>query len=306
MILKPFHRIALCIGMLVCVWQMNAQELEPGLLSTMPIDGNIAIASYGLTQGDIILDNSLPIEDLNTRLNIFAVGYFRSFKLFNRLTKFDVVLPYASGNFNGLHEGEAKSVYRNGFGDPSLRLSMLLIGSGPMKPQDYFSSEQKNFKLGFAVRIKVPLGQYDPEKLINLGTNRWAIRAALAGSYTIKKKLVFEAHLTSWFFGDNDEFLGDNTSKQEPLLGGQIHATYIFKPGVWLAGSIGGIKGGVVSVNGEERPAQNNNRYGLAFAYKVSKHSSLKLAWTNGFITTYGGDFNSLLLAYQYIWFDKK
>lgn len=272
----------------------------------MPIDGNIAIASYGLTQGDVVLDNSLPIEDLDARLNLFAAGYFRSFSLFNRLTKFDVVVPYAYGHFNGKVEDEPRSVLRNGLGDPSLRLSMLLIGSGPMKPQEYYKSVQKNFKLGIAMRVNVPLGQYNPEKLINLGTNRWALRTALAGSYTLMNKLVLEAHFTSWFYGDNDEFLVDSTSSQEPLFGGQIHATYIFKPGVWLAGSIGGVNGGVVKIDGEEKPAQNNNRYGLAFAYRVSKHSSLKLAWTNALITTFGGDFNSLLLAYQFIWFDKK
>jgi len=284
----------------------HSQELEPGFLSTMPTGGNIAIASYGFSFGDILIDKSLPIEGLNSRLNILGVGYFRSFKLFNRLAKFDVVLPFAFGKFNGLLEGQPESVSRQGFGDPLVRLSMILLGADPLKPQEYFKQEQKKFKLGFAMRFQVPLGQYDPEKLLNLGANRWALRTALAGSYTLKEKLVLEAHLTSWFFSENDNFFGGNTSKQEPLYGVQFHATYIFKPGMWIAGSLGGVWGGVTAINGADQPALNNSRIGLAFAYRLKKGSSLKFAYTNAFITTFGGDYDTFLLAYQFLWFDKK
>ena len=285
---------------------IHSQDLEPGFLSTMPIGGNIAIASYGYSFGDILIDKSLPIEGLNSKLNILGVGYFRSFKLLNRLAKFDVVLPYAFGSFSGLLVGQPESVTREGFGDPLVRLSMILLGADPVKPAEYFKQEQKKFKLGLAMRFQVPIGQYDPEKLLNLGANRWALRTALAGSYTPKEKLVLEAHLTSWFFSKNDNFFGGNTTKQEPLYGVQFHATYIFKPGIWLAASLGGVWGGVTAVNGVDQPALNNSRIGIAFAYRLKKGNSLKFAYTNGFITTFGGDYDTFLLAYQFLWFDKK
>ncbi len=283
-----------------------SQDLEPGFLSALPIGGNIGIASYGYSQGEILLDKALPIEDLNAKMSIIALGYFRSFKLFNRLAKFDVVVPYAIGDYSGLLEGEGASTYRNGFGDPLVRISMILIGADPLKPQDFFKKEQKKFKLGVALRAKAPIGQYDPEKFINLGANRWALRAALAGSYTIKNKLVLESHFSGWFFQENDNFYGGNSLKQEPLWGLQFHATYIFKPGIWLAASIGGVRGGKTQINGVGQTELNNDRYGLAFAYRLNNKNSLKVAYTNAFFTASGSDFDTYLLAYQFLWFDKK
>lgn len=301
-LLKPL--MAFCLAMFINL--VHSQDLEPGFMSSLPIKGNIGIASYGFSQGEILLDNTLPIEDLESKMHSLAFGYVRSFKLFNRLTKFDVVVPYALADFNALVEDEEKSLSKNGFGDPLLRLSIILIGGKPLVASQFFKEKQKNFKLGVAFRIKVPLGQYNPEDLINLGGNRWAIKTNIAGSYTIKEKLVFEGRLSSWFFQDNNDFFGGQKTQQKPLFGAQFHTTYIFKPGIWLAASIGGVKGGETSVNGEKAPSQKNNRYGLAFAYRLSKRSSLKAAYTNGFVTRVGSDFNTVLLAYQFIWFDKK
>ncbi len=286
--------------------EILSQDLEPGFLSALPIGTNIGIASYGYSQGEILLDKALPIEDLNSKMSIIALGYFRSFKLFNRLAKFDVIVPYATGDYTGLLEGEGASVSRNGFGDPSVRVSMILIGEDPLKPKDFFKREQRKFSLGVSLRTIIPLGQYDPDKFINLGANRWAMRAALAGSYTIKNKLVLESHISGRFFQENDNFFGGNNLKQEPLWGLQFHATYIFKPGIWLAASIGGVRGGLTQINGVDNPAIDNQRYGLTFAYRLNNKNSLKAIYTNALITSLGAEFNTYLLAYQFMWFDKK
>ncbi|HDO27363.1 MAG TPA: hypothetical protein ENH02_04520, partial [Bacteroidetes bacterium] len=46
-----------------------SQDLEPHLLSALPVKGNFAVVSYGYSSGNILLDNSLPIEDLKSTLN---------------------------------------------------------------------------------------------------------------------------------------------------------------------------------------------------------------------------------------------
>ena len=303
------HRLGLfllCFFVLLIQNKTFSQDLEPGFLSALPIGTNIGIASYGYSQGEILLDNTLPIEDLNSKMSIIGLGYFRSFKLFNRLAKFDVVVPYAIGDYEALLEGEEAATTKNGFGDPLVRISMILIGVDPLKPPDFFKEKQKNFKLGLSLRAKIPIGQYQPDKLINLGGNRWAMKAAVAASYTIKEKLVFESHFTTWFFEENDDFYGGNVSKQTPLYGLQVHATYIFKPGIWLAASLGGVRGGTTQINGVEQSRMKNNRYGLAFAYRLNNKNSLKAAYTNGLFTASGADFNTYLIAYQFLWFDKK
>ncbi len=304
-----FHKLFFvlsCLGLGIFQTTVHAQDLEPGYMSALPIGGNIAIVSTGFSHGNILLDNTLPVEGLEAKMFNVVMGYFRSFKLFNRLTKIDVVIPFAYADFNALVEGVPQSATRTGLGDPMFRFSMILIGVKPLKPQEYFKQEQQKFKLGVAFRIKAPLGQYNPAKLINLGANRWVLKTGIGASYTIKKKLVFEAQLNGMFFGVNDDFFGGNRSEQEPMLEGQFHATYIFKPGVWFAASFGAIDGGLIKVNGEEKTSTNNNRYGLTFAYRIKKQHSLKAAYSNGFITRSGTDFDTYLIGYQFLWFDKK
>jgi hypothetical protein len=74
-----------------------------------------------------------------------------------------------------------------------------------------------------------------------------------------------------------------------------------------VAISFGGSFFGETIINGvEKEDIQNSSRTGLAFAYRLNNHSSLKIAATTGVTTRYGSDFTTLLLAYQFLWFDKK
>ena len=261
---------------LFLVFESKAQDLEPRFLSALPTGGNFAIASYGYSRGNILVDNSLPIEDLNARLNNFVLGYARSFKLFNRLTKFDVVIPYSFGKFDGIVSSIDSTTTRNGLADPLIRISMILVGTKPLKPAEYFKHEPKKFKLGLSLRIRPPLGQYDPTKFINLGANRWAFKTALAASYTIKKKLTFEGHLITWFFTDNKSFYNGNTIAQKPLIAAHLHISYVFKPGIWLAISAGTSGLGETIINDvEQDDLQRNTRFGAAFAYRINNHNAL-------------------------------
>jgi len=303
--LRGIH-IALILITFFNVLNSYSQDLEPRFLSAIPTGGNFAIVSYGYSSGNILVDNTLPIEDLNASLNSVVVAYARSFKLLNRLSKFDVVVPYSFGNFTGIVSAIDSSTSRNGFADPLLRFSMVIVGAKPMGVSEFMKHEQKKFKLGATVRLRLPLGQYDPTKFINLGANRWAVKLGVAGSYTIRKKLVLEGHLNSWFFTENKEFFNGNTIKQKPLISAQMHVTYIFKPGIWIAVSAGTSGMGETIVNGvEKNDLQKNSRFGAAFAYRLNKNNALKMAFTSGVSTRYGADFNTILLAYQFMWFDK-
>lgn len=283
------------------------QDLEPRFLSSMPTGTNVAVASYAYSSGNIMLDNTLPIEDLSSSLNSFVFGYVRSFKLFNKLTKFDVIVPSTFGNFKGIVDEEDASTSRSGFGDPTFRISMILLGAKPLNASDFFSQEKKKFKMGALVRLRIPFGQYNPERLINLGTNRYSFKVGVAGSYTFREKLVWEMHLNSWYFTKNNSFFNGNTIKQKPLLSFQNHLSYEFKPGIWLAVSVGRATLGETVVNGiEKNDIQKNTRTGVAFAYRLNKKHSIKLAATTGVTTRYGSDYTTFILAYQYLWFDKK
>ena len=297
-------------SLFIVFWMLSfhsiGQDLEPRLLSAMPINGNILVASYSHSGGNILLDPSLPVEDLDANLNNMVVAYVRSFRLFNKLAKIDAVIPYSLGKYTAIVDGVDTKDNRNGFADPLFRLSLLLLGTKPLKPQDYFTQTPDKFKLGINFRIKVPIGAYNSDYALNVGTNRWSFQSGLGASYTFIKKIIIEAHANTWLFTKNTNFFNGNTTQQKPLFGLQVHLAYVFKPGFWAAISTGKTFGGKLEINDvlQDIP-QNNSRFGAAAAYKLGKHSGIKLAYTSGFSTRAGADFNTLIFGYNYIWFDK-
>lgn len=283
----------------------RAQDLEPRFLSTAPLKTNFTGLVYGYSHGDILL-NSQQIEGLNAKLNSLTTYYGRSFKLFNKPAKVDAVVPYGFGKLNALVSQVDTTAYRNGFLDPALRVSIILIGDKALNLNEFAKREQKKIKFGAAFKVKLPLGRYDETKAINLGTNIWAFQLKTAVSYQPINKLLFEFHVASWFFTENTSYYNGNTLSQDPLLSAQLHVIYLLNPKFWLSGSIGQVAFGETSINDVEQDNnQNNSKYGLTASYKLKKYGSLKFVITNGLRTAYGTSFTTALLGYSFVWFDK-
>jgi len=297
------------IGVIVAVF-INissgfSQDLEPRSLSSAPIGGNFAIASYGNSRGNILIDPSLPVEDLDARIHSIVVAYARSLAIGNKQAKIDVVAPYLFAEYTANLNGVDTLTRRSGIGDPLVRLSVLLVGDKALKPATFFKTPRQKFSFGLSTRVRLPLGDYDRNKLINLGANRWGLKLGAAASYKFKR-FIFEAQISTWFFTTNHQYFNNQTISQEPLLGVQGHVAYVFKPGIWAAASIGTSGLGETAINGVYRDdKQQNSRYGFVFAYRIHKAHALKAVFTSGITTRYGANFDSVALAYQFMWFDK-
>ena len=107
-------------------YTIKAQDLEPRFLSSVPLKTNFGGLVYGYSDGDILL-NAQQIEGLNAKLNSVAAFYGRSFKIFNKPAKFDIVVPYAFGKLNALVAKVDTTAYRNGLVDPTFRVSFYNI-----------------------------------------------------------------------------------------------------------------------------------------------------------------------------------
>jgi hypothetical protein len=283
-----------------------AQDLEPRALSTLPTKGNFMVGSYAYSHGNILIDETVPIEDLKANLHSLVGAYARSFKLFNKIAKVDVVLPYSAGKWTAIVNNVDTFTTRSGLGDPMARISMILIGGPAYTLSEFGHHVPSRFRLGAFFRMRVPIGEYDKSKLINLGSNRWAFKTGVGASYRIKK-VILEAYINAWLFTDNKEFLIDNVVSQASVLTFQGHATFLMKKGKWLAISLGQSGLGETQINGvPQGNKQNTWKFGAAFALPISPNQALKFVFTNGLSTKFDADFNTFAIAYQYRWFDKE
>ncbi len=101
--------------------------------------------------------------------------------------------------------------------------------------------------------------------------------------------------------GDRN-FLG-SVQTQQPIGSGQMHVSYTFKPGLWAAFNANFYVGGRTSVDGVKSfDLQRNSRVGATVSIPLSRHHSLKAAYSAGAYTTIGADFQAITVAYQYVW----
>jgi len=292
----------LLFTLLICAsLESPAQELEPRAYSPSPIGTNFLLEGYARSSGDVVVDASLPFSDIDAQLNFGTLAYGHTFGVLGRSANVLVVAPYVWGEVSGNVNEEAASITRSGPGDPRLRLSVNLLG-GPALPPAEFAVRKPATTLGASLTVVPPLGEYYPEKLINLGANRWAFKPELGLSVPVGRWSL-DAYAGVWLFGDNDEFFGGVRREQDPIGALQFHASYTFRPRLWVAFDSTWYAGGRSTVNGVEKSdRQENTRIGLTLSLPIGNRQSVKLTWSDGATTRVGGDFSTFGVAWQYAW----
>jgi hypothetical protein len=177
----------------------------------------------------------------------------------------------------------------------------LFHGAPAMNPAE-FRRYRQDLLLGASVQVSIPMGQYDHERLINLGGNRWSIKPELGASKTWGRWTV-ETALGATFYTANDDFFGGHKRTQKPIYSAQGHIIYNLKPGMWLAGNLSWFAGGRTAIDGiEDDNLQENWRAGLIFAAPINRRFSLKVNASTGVSTRTGNNFDLYGIALQYRW----
>ena len=280
---------------------VQAQELEPRTYSNAPIGLNFLIAGYAYAEGQLAFDPALPVADAEFRSNSGVIAYVRAFDAWGKSAKLDIVLPYSSFSAHGLLAGQPRQREMSGWADPLIRLSTNFYGAPALAMKDYASYRQ-DLIVGASFQVSAPLGQYDHEKLLNLGNNRWSFKPELG----ISKALgpwTNEVTLSARFFTDNNDFNNGRKLSQAPVYSIQTHVTYSFPSGIWM--SLGGtwFTGGRTTIDGvRTNTLQSNTRAGLTVSLPVDRRNSVKLYASTGISSRTGSDFDAVGIAWQYRW----
>ncbi len=283
-----------------------AQELEPRNLTNLPRGINFFSAGYGHASGNTLLDPSLPLEDFNGRINTIVVAYVRAVNFWGKSGKIGAILPFAGGDFEGSFVGIPFEDSYTGFGDLRLRASVNLTGAPSLNPKEYLDYTQKTVS-GLGIQITAPTGNYKPEQLPNLGTNRWTFRFNYGISRTVND-WVFELYAGVWLFTPNNEFLEDFELTQTPLW---VAKTSIIRSlgarGNWIAFSMGYGYGAKSSLNGIERDVVLSQMpLSIIYAHTIGKKHSIKLALGSGIRFEQGSDYDAFAISYQFRWLDRR
>jgi hypothetical protein len=280
-----------------------AQELTPRAYWPAPAGTNLLVGGYQRTSGDILIDPSLPIAGVQSRLDSGQLSYVRFFGLLDRTASVQLSATYSSGTTEGAVDGEVISGENSGWSDLRARLTINLRGV-PSVGREEFREKLTSPPtiVGASLVIQAPTGEYDPDELLNEGTNRWSIKPAVGVIWPLRPTWLLEFEAGVWLFGENDEFLGA-TREQDPLYSTEIHLVKRIRPGLWASLDANYYFGGRTSVDGRESgKLQRNSRLGGTITIPFRRRHAIRGSYSTGVVTESGGDFEMLGVVYVYAW----
>jgi hypothetical protein len=278
----------------------QAQELEPRAYTNTPIGVNFFSLGYAWSNGNILLDPALPIENLDGDIH---VGFFQAshaFSLGGDHAKAKISIPWSAGNWQGSIEDETSSQKEQGMGDAWLGLDWLFSGAPALTLAD-FPGYRPARVFGMGLRLSVPTGDYDRHELLNLGSNRWTLRSELSAAQTWDRWTI-EGVTGVRIFGDNTDFLDDRKLEQKPLWAIKGSAIYsLSRAGSWTSFSIAYGEGGQTRVDGvSKNTKQRNWRFGASFSLPLADKHGISIRLNSGANDGAGSNFDSVILVYTY------
>jgi len=295
---------AIAMLLLLGMAATQAQELEPRAYSPSPVGTNFVVVNYTHLTGQVLTDPSLPITDVEATIKALTLGYVRTFGLAGRSASLGFLVPIDDADMSGNVFDAPNEVHRGGLADMRMRFAMSLIGAPALSPEE-FARREPSASLGASLTVVAPTGRYSSSRLINIGTNRWAIKPEIGISNPIENWFI-EGTAGVWLYSENDAFFGGQRRKQKPLAQYQFHGGYNFSPGLWLALDAGFYSGGGTELNGIARQdRQEYGRYGLTLSVPLQRDWSAKLSWSKGVATRTGGDYEGIGITLQYRWFSR-
>lgn len=281
--------------------RVAAQELDARHFSPAPIGTTFIIGGVGESEGAVVLDPSLGIDDVHADLDVVTTGFGRVFAWGERQARVLAVLPHADGTIRGDVGAVPQAAKLSGFVDPRIKLTVGLRGAPALSPAE-LAREPRGTIVSAGATLLAPWGDYESARSVNLGYNRWALKPEIGvlrpfGPWTV------EGTLGAWLYSRNDEhYPGTAHKRQEPVLSAQAHVSYTWPSRVWLALDATAFAGGDTRVDGAASPDyQENSRVGVTLSVPLGTRHSLKLTYSDGATTRRGNDFKSAMVTWQHV-----
>jgi hypothetical protein len=187
---------------------VSVADIEPRSYANIPVGINFLLAGYSYTKGNVAFTPTIPIDNamLETHSSVFA--YVRSLDVWGKSGKVDIIIPEVWLSGQAEFKGEPRDREIAGFADPLFRFYVNLYGAPALSMKE-FAKYQQDTIIGVSLAVSPPGGQYDPSRLVNIGTNRWSIKPEI-GISKAWGPLTVEAAAGVFVFTDNHQpYRGD-------------------------------------------------------------------------------------------------
>ena len=173
--------------------------------------------------------------------------------------------------------GAFRSRHLSGPADLHVRLAVNLVGAPTMDRAGFQKLRAAPRPVvGASVEIVAPTGRYEPDRVINIGINRWAFKPAIGANYPLARTWLAELEVAASFFGTNDDFL-NTTQAQDPLLSGSFHLIKRLRAGFWVSLDTTVYGGGRTTIGDTLNvDVQRNSRIGATMVFPFKRRHAIR------------------------------
>lgn len=126
--------------------------------------------------------------------------------------------------------------------------------------------------------LSAPVGNYDRDRVLNLGEHRWKLGFNSGVIMPLPGKLLLDLIGDVVWHGENDAYLGTHRLDQDAILNAQIHLRYQIDPVTRVSVSYLHDWGGATTVDGvAQRNTRNQGRYRIGAARFLNPNHQLQL-----------------------------
>jgi hypothetical protein len=211
-------------------------------------------------------------------------GYAKFFPLFERSAMVALLVPM--GRISGEATLNGSTVFKesaSGFGDPMIEFNINLFGP----PAQMSIPDALRYEPGLSVDLladlALPIGEYDNDKQLNIGQNRWYGRLGMPVIYQIGpwvpgRRTTLELLPAVWLFGDNDDFVGE-TMETDPLFQVDAHLSRDFTETAWGSLDLSWYTGGKATLDGVSGEKRDDLAVGITLGYQVNDNLNLTFGY---------------------------
>lgn len=280
----------------------SAQFTDPRNYENFPVGVNQAELTYDYVRANESIDSAIVIEGAHLNLNQWTVSYMRYFNLFGRMAWVSPSIPLAT--LNGSVSGTSVGGSVSGVGDTSYEFAWLLKGGPALSPAE-FGSYKPTTVVGMSLNVTAPTGQYDPNRILNLGSDRWSFRPEIGLSHPFgpDQKWTFDAYANSYFYTDNTSYRGREILRQGPLPAFEGHISYTFGERVVASLDARYSFRGDTAVDGVgQNDSQKNFVVGSEAIVTLNNQNQLTFIFEKAAVHENGPAVTGVAVRYDYYW----
>lgn len=238
--------IAVSLAGLGAMGSASAVSIDPGDYVAAP-PGTDLFLFYGQhSEGKGLWAGGREV-DPNARLNVdVAIARYVKFTTLGEHTlDWQVLVPW--GHLSG--GGSTASLgSTSGAGDIILVSTLWLL-----------EDKQTRRYFGITPYIWAPTGNYDKNRALNMGENRWKGALQAVYSHGLGDHLTAELSFDAQVFGKNDDLAGGGTLKQDVLYDTQAFLRYTIDPKNEVSLKVRYLDGGETRINGVDQDNASRN-----------------------------------------------